>query len=128
MASAASYKILYGESNEQVMAAHAASLEQAGHSVEKVLGRKAVEDALRQHSFDLVVLGPTLTRNDRHHLPYMAKKAQQAIRVLVLHSDGAGHPQVDIFLETGRNSIQDALAAIGSAAPMAKTAAAGTRR
>jgi DNA-binding response OmpR family regulator len=126
MANSQSLKILYGEGNLQVLATQSVSLEQAGHKVERALGRKAVEEAVRKQSFDLIVLGPTLTKNDRHHLPYMAKKAQQNTRVLVLHSDGAGHPQVDICLESDRNSINDLLATIGSGTR--KAAAAGTGR
>jgi hypothetical protein len=57
------------------------------------------------------VLGPTLTKNDRHHLPYMVKKAHVGTRVLVMHTDGERHPQVDASLETGR-SIDDLVAKI----------------
>ena len=72
------------------------------------LGRQGVEDALRRQSFDLVILGPTLSRNDRHHLPYMVKKAHPGTRVLVMHADGGRHPQVDANIDTGR-SIDDLL-------------------
>ena len=34
----------------------------------------------RGEAFDLVILGPTLTKNDRHHLAYMVKKAQPVTR------------------------------------------------
>jgi hypothetical protein len=60
-----------------------------------------------------VILGPTLTKNDRHHLPYVIKKVQAAIRVLVMHTDGEGHPAVDANLDTGR-SIADLVAKIAS--------------
>ena len=76
MAKAAKLKILYGEGDEEVQAVTAASFEKAGHTVEKAVGRKAVQAAIDKGGFDLVVLGPTLSRNDRHHLPYMVKKAQ----------------------------------------------------
>ena len=62
-----------------------------------------MQDALRKESFDLAILGPTLTKNDRHHLPYMVKKASQETRVLVTHTDGEGHHAVDATLETGRS-------------------------
>jgi len=74
-----------------------------------------------------VVLGATLTRNDRHHLPYMAKKAQAEISVLVLHADGTRHPYVDACVDTGA-SLENVLSRIESmkvAAPAAAGAAAG---
>ena len=49
-------------------------------------------ESLQKSSFDLVVLGPTLTRNDRHHLPYVVKKASSQTSVLVMHADGSRHP------------------------------------
>ena len=106
-------KILYGEGNAEVLASQAASIQKAGHQVETAVGRKGVEEALRRESFDLVVLGPTLTKNDRHHLPYMVKKEHAGTRVLVMHSDGERHPQVDASIETGR-TIDDLLATIAS--------------
>jgi DNA-binding NtrC family response regulator len=101
--SAFKLKILYGELNPEVLAAQADSIQKAGHQVEQAVGRKGVEEALRQGSFDLVILGPTLTKNDRHHLPYMIKKGHAGTRVLVMHSDGERHPQVDANIETGRS-------------------------
>jgi DNA-binding NtrC family response regulator len=94
-------KILYAEGDAEVLAAQAASIQKAGHEVIQAQGRKAVEDALRRQSFDLVVLGPTLTKNDRHHLPYMVKKAHRGTRVLVMHTDGERHPYVEANLDTG---------------------------
>ncbi len=67
-------RILYGEGDGDVLTTQAAAMEKAGHTVQQAEGRKAVDEALKKSSFDLVVLGPTLTRNDRHHLPYMVKK------------------------------------------------------
>ena len=122
-------KILYSEGNEQVLSAQAATIEKAGHSVAKALGRKAAEAALKQGKFDLVILGPTLTKNDRHHLPYMAKKASKETRVLVMHSDGGRHHEVDICLETGQG-VEQALNKIGSSfgtSAAARGAAAGSR-
>ena len=60
-----------------------------------------MDEAIKKNSFDLVVLGATLTRNDRHHLPYMVKKASTETRVLVMHADGSRHPYVDACTDTG---------------------------
>lgn len=62
-----------------------------------------MEAALKQDEYDLVILGPTLTRNDRHHLPYVVKKEHQGTRVLVMHADAGRHPEVDGILEQGRS-------------------------
>src|SRR5207245_10394858 len=78
---------------------------------------------LRRESFDLVVLGPTLTKNDRHHLPYMVKKCQSGTRVLVMHTDGERHPCVDANLDTGSRfeALLEKIAALqGSQAVLAK--------
>ena len=50
-------KLLYGESNEEVLGTQAAELEKAGYAVQIAIGRKAVQDLLKKESFDLVVLG-----------------------------------------------------------------------
>jgi DNA-binding NtrC family response regulator len=94
-------KILYSEGDAEVLASQSAAIQKAGHHVTTADGRKAVEEQLRRDAFDLVILGPTLSRNDRHHLPYMVKKSHEGTRVLVLHADGGRHPQVDAILETG---------------------------
>jgi DNA-binding NtrC family response regulator len=94
-------KILYSEGDAEVLASHSASIQKAGHHVTTADCRKAVEEQLRRDAFDLVILGPTLSRNDRHHLPYMVKKSHEGTRVLVLHADGGRLPQVDAILETG---------------------------
>src|SRR5260370_2775207 len=99
--SGASLKVLYGELNEQVLASEAVVLEKAGHTVQTAVGRKAVQDALSKDAFDLVVLGPTLTRDDRHHLPYMSKKAHAETRVLLMHTDGSRHPYATGNIDTG---------------------------
>lgn len=130
MAKAAKLKILYGEGEAEVVSQQAAKMEQAGHQVEKAVGRKAVDEALRKNNFDLIVLGPTLTRNDRHHLPYMAKKAQPSISVMVMHADGSRHPYVDACTDTG-SSMENVLARIESmkiAGMMQEAAAAGAGR
>jgi DNA-binding NtrC family response regulator len=121
-------KVLYGEGDTEVLAVQAAAVERAGHSVEQALGRKAVLEALKKGQFDLVVLGQTLTRNDRHHLVYMVKKTATATRVLVLHADGSRHPYVDGCTDTGA-SLETVLAKIaevmGQEPPTAQAAAAG---
>jgi DNA-binding NtrC family response regulator len=94
-------KILYGECDEDALTAQAALIQKAGHQVQTAIGRKGVQEILRRESFDLVLLGPTLTRDDRHHLPYMVKKAHAGTRVLVMHSDGARHHEVDANIDTG---------------------------
>jgi DNA-binding NtrC family response regulator len=104
-------RILYGEGEAEAQVAPAAAFEKAGHSVQNALGRKAVVDALQKGTFDLVVLGASLTRNDRHHLPYMVKKAQAETAVLVMHADGSRHPYVDACTDTGA-SMENVLARI----------------
>jgi len=99
-------------------------MQKAGHQVTTAVGRKEIEAQLKKGSFDLVILGPTLTRNDRHHLPYMVKKAHEGLRVLVLHADGGRHPYVDAATDTGR-SIESILETISSM--MASQAAVTTR-
>jgi DNA-binding NtrC family response regulator len=125
--SSSQLKILYSEGNAEVLASQADSIREAGHHVETAVGRKAVEEALRRATYDLVVLGPTLTKNDRHHLAYMVKKASGGTRVLVMHTDGERHPAVDANLDTGR-SIQDLVAKIAAMWPkgeFSRAAAAG---
>jgi DNA-binding NtrC family response regulator len=129
MAKSGKLKILYGEGDAQEQANTAVAFEKAGHTVEKAIGRKALEAALGKGHFDLVVLGPSLSRNDRHHLPYMVKKAQAETSVLVMHADGSRHPYVDACTDTGA-SIENILARIESMKiagmmPAAAGAAAG---
>lgn len=99
----ASMKVLYGEQNEQVLASQAEALQKAGFSVQTAVGRKAIQEALNMGQFELVILGPTLSRDDRHHLPYMVKKASSTARVLVMHTDGSRHPYVDGNIDTGED-------------------------
>jgi DNA-binding NtrC family response regulator len=125
----AKLRILYGEGDEDVLKQQAEALEKAGHTVQQVLGRKAAEEALKKSTFDLIMLGATLTRNDRHHLPYMAKKAHAEMSVLVLHADGTRHPYVDACVDTGA-SMENILNRIESMKiagmmPAAKAAGAG---
>jgi DNA-binding NtrC family response regulator len=114
-------KILYGEGDADVLASQTDAMQKSGHQVTKADGRKAVEAALKQDAFDLVILGPTLTRNDRHHLPYMVKKSHEGTRVLVLHADGGRHPYVDAATDTGR-SIESILETIASMMAQEKAA------
>jgi len=124
--SGASLKVLYGELNEQVLASQAVVLEKAGHKVQTAVGRKAVQDALSKDAFDLVILGPTLTRDDRHHLPYMVKKANAETRVMVMHTDGSRHPYVDGHTDTGE-SMERLLEKINAQPLRAAAAVAGAR-
>jgi DNA-binding NtrC family response regulator len=94
-----SIKILYGESDEQVLSAQAAEMTKAGHQVTKAQNRQAVQEALRRDAFDLVILGATLSKDDRHHLPYMVKKAHEGTKVLVMHA-GTHHHEVDAVVDS----------------------------
>jgi DNA-binding NtrC family response regulator len=116
--------ILYGEGDAEVVASQAVSLEKAGHDVETAVGRKGIDEAVRRGAFDLVILGPTLTKNDRHHLPYVIKKAQAATRILVMHTDGERHPAVDANIDTGR-SMADVVAKIAALMAGSETAPQG---
>lgn len=121
----ASLKVLYGEQNEQTLAAQAEALQKAGFSVQAAVGRKAIQEALKLGQFDLVILGPTLSRDDRHHLPYMVKKASASARVLVMHTDGSRHPYVDANTDTG-DSLEQLVRKIASLQqPKTMVAAAG---
>ena len=119
--SSSKLKILYAEGDSEVLAAQAVTIQKAGHHVTQAESRQQVQDSLRRDAFDLVILGPTLTKNDRHHLAYMVKKAHAETRVLVMHTDGEGHPAVDANLETGR-SIDALLEKISSLYPQAAAA------
>lgn len=99
-ASKSTVKILYGESDEKVLAGHAAEMQKAGHHVTTVLNRGGVQEALRRDAFDLVVLGSTLSKDDRHHLPYMVKKSHEGTKVLVMHA-GTHHHEVDAAVDSG---------------------------
>jgi DNA-binding NtrC family response regulator len=125
----AKLRVLYGEGEEDILKTQAPAMEKAGHTVQTAVGRKAVEAALKKGAYDLVVLGPTLTRNDRHHLPYMVKKANAETSVLVMHADGSRHPYVDACTDTGA-SLETVLARMESMTitgmmPAAAAAAAG---
>jgi len=106
-------RILYGEADSRILASQAAVFHGAGFMVEQAEGRKAIEQALKSRHFDLVVLGHTLTKDDRHHLPYMAKKADPDLQVLVLHASGK-HPQVDLAIDSrdGEDARLQAMASL----------------
>lgn|SRR5262249_13363912 len=122
----AKLKVLYGELDEETLAAQAESLQKAGYHVQAAVGRKGVQDALKAGTFDLVLLGPTLTRDDRHHLPYMVKKSNQQTRVLVMHTDGSRHPYVDGNIDTGED-MAHLLAKIAAVTGRAAATAASAR-
>lgn len=111
-AATAQGKILYCENDEKLLSAQGKIFEHAGYTVECVQGRAAAEKALKNGSFDVVVLGHTLTRDDRHHLPYMAKKSARDTQVMVLHASGRHHA-VDISLDS-RDGDEAMLAALKS--------------
>ncbi|HYN15997.1 MAG TPA: hypothetical protein VES66_09465 [Terriglobales bacterium] len=112
-------KILYCENDPEVLASEAAKLKKAGYAVMPAAGRKEIEAALVHERFDLMILGHTLTRNDRHHLPYMAKKSHGATRVLVLHASGHHHA-VDKSLDSrqGEKAVLDAIAELLALVPV----------
>jgi DNA-binding NtrC family response regulator len=103
-------KILYCENDAKVLAAQSAMFENAGYTVERAQGRAAAEQALRKGEYDVVVLGHTLTKDDRHHLPYMAKKGNEETQVLVLHASGK-HYAVDLAIDSrdGEKAVLEAL-------------------
>ncbi len=120
-------RILYGESDAEILAQQAKLFERAGYVVVTAVGRKEIENAIKHSDFGLVILGHTLTRDDRHHLPYMAKKTHPATRVLVLHASGK-HPGVDMAIDsrTGDTAIMTAVAALmtfGNVRPSSQTSA-----
>lgn len=117
--------VLYAELNEEVLATGAGDLQKAGFNVQTAIGRKAVLDAVNQTKFEWVILGATLSRDDRHHLVYKAKKANKSTKVFVMHTDGSRHPYVDGNTDTGE-SMEYVLRKIG--VPQAKAAAAGAGR
>ena len=92
-------KILYGESDEHTLFAQAAEMKKAGHHVTTALNRHGVQEAMRRDAFDLVILGATLSKDDRHHLPYMVKKAHEGTKVLVMHA-GTHHHEVDAVIDS----------------------------
>lgn len=111
-ATASKSKVLYCESDGTVLRAQSMLFERAGFAVEHAIGRATAEQALRKNNYDVVILGHTLTKDDRHHLPYMAKKLNEDIQVLVLHASGK-HPAVDYAMDS-RDGEKAVLAALNS--------------
>ena len=105
--------ILYGEGNAAVQGEQLKMFEKAGYAVVCALGRKAIEEAVKKSAFGLVILGHSLSKDDRHHLPYMAKKANPATRILVLHAS-CKHPKVDIAMDSrdGERKVVKAVASL----------------
>ena len=93
-------KVLYGESDEEVLTSQASAMKKAGHHVTTAVGRQGVQEALRRDAFDLVILGSTLSKDDRHHLPYMVKKAHTGTKVLIMHGSSRHH-EVDATIDPG---------------------------
>lgn len=106
-------KVLYGEGDSRALDAHRGVMEKSGYAVKTAVGRRAIEEAVRQDKYDVVVLGHTLTRDDRHHLPYMVKKANSLCRVLVIHASGKHH-EVDAAIDSrdGDRVLLEALAGL----------------
>src|SRR4051812_23974468 len=92
-------KLLVVETEEQALKHNIALFTKAGYEVSSAIGRKSAEQTIRSVEFDIVVLGHTLSRDDRHHLPYMAKKAKEDCAVLVLHNSGHHHA-VDLAIDS----------------------------
>ena len=103
--------ILYCEADASVLSTQTKLFNQAGYAVVPIKGRAAMESAVKAGGFDIAILGHTLTRDDRHHLPYMVKKGNPAARVVVLHASG-GHPAVDVALDSrsGERALLEAIA------------------
>jgi DNA-binding NtrC family response regulator len=93
-------KMLYAESDEKVLATNASEMQKAGHHVTTALSRAEVQQQLRRDAFDLVILGATMSKDDRHHLPYMVKKSHEGTKVLVMHA-GTHHHEVELAVDSG---------------------------
>jgi DNA-binding NtrC family response regulator len=112
MAGQAKTSILYVENDEKVLTTQGESLKKGGYAATQVVGRAAAEQALKQNSFDLLILGHSLSKDDRHHLPYKARKANEDMRILVLHASG-NHPAVDMATDS-RQGPEAVLKAVSS--------------
>ncbi|MCI0348084.1 MAG: hypothetical protein L0Z53_01555 [Acidobacteriales bacterium] len=123
MAAAQKPSVLYAENDEKILAAQAEMIQKAGYAVTQVQGRAAAEQALKQGSFELMILGHTLSKDDRHHLPYKARKANEDMRILVLHASG-NHPAVDMAMDS-RQGPEAVLKAVASL--LAKRVAVATK-
>jgi DNA-binding NtrC family response regulator len=105
-------KILYCENDGTVMETQSKIFEKAGYTVERANGKAAAEQAFRQGVYDVAVLGHTLSKDERHHLAYMAKKSGKETQVMVLHASGK-HPAVDFAVDS-RDGDKAVLAALDS--------------
>jgi DNA-binding NtrC family response regulator len=97
-ASRSTIKILYAESDEDTLSGQASEMKKAGHHLTTANNRQTVQESLRRDAFDLVILGATLSKDDRHHLPYMVKKAHPGTKVLVMHPS-MRHHEVDAIVD-----------------------------
>jgi DNA-binding NtrC family response regulator len=123
MAGQAKPSIIYAENDEDILSSQGEILKKAGYATTQVVGRAAAEQALKQGSFELIILGHTLSKDDRHHLPYKARKANENMRILVLHASG-NHPAVDMAMDS-REGPEAVLRAVSSL--LAKKAVAAGR-
>jgi DNA-binding NtrC family response regulator len=107
--------ILYCEADLKVLSTQTKLFNKAGYAVVPIEGRTAMEAAVKAGGFDIALLGHTLTRDDRHHLPYMVKKSNPDARVVVLHASGK-HPAVDVSLDSrlGERALLEAIAQAAS--------------
>lgn len=103
-------KILYAEGDHRCLDPLAKAFAKAGHQITQAVGRDEFVRLLSSGSFDVAVLGHSLTRDDRHHLPYMIHKSQPDAAILVLHASGR-HPAVDMSMDSRRGE-QAVLAAV----------------
>ena len=103
--------ILYCEADAKVLSTQTKLFNKAGYAVVPIEGRAAMESAVKAGGFDIAILGHTLAREDRHHLPYMVKKGNPAASVIVLHASGR-HPAVDVSLDSrrGEKALLEAIA------------------
>ena len=103
-------KVLYGEGDAKHLAALTAAFKKEGYQVTTTVGRSDFERQLAGAKFDVAVLGHTLSRDDRHHLPYMIRKAHADTQILVLHASGK-HPEVDLAMDSrrGERAILEAI-------------------
>lgn len=103
-AAKASIKILYGECDETVLASHTEALKKAGHEVTTASSRQAVQEELKRAAYELVILGSSMSKDDRHHLPYMVKKAHAGTKILVMHA-GTHHHEVDAAVDSSISMV-----------------------
>ncbi len=110
MKSSVRASILYSEADPEVLSSQASWFEKNGSRVQKAVGREEVKEALGRGPYDLVILGHTLSKDDRHHLAYAIKKTNPNTRILVLHASGH-HPKVDLAIDSrlGEQAVLEAV-------------------